>query len=703
MSGLADQFAADAAAAPAAPTSSLAQQFAADASMPAKVDDQPTTMAGRRAAYEQFLKANGVTSPDASEGVARTAWHGLTSGAGYLAGLVRAGGVLASGGSLSDAADMVDRTHDAITYEPPASTGGGQIMSAMGAKYSPLTLLGKASNYLGDQTLSATGSPALATIADIGSNALATAGVMKAAGRAPQTVANLARKPVAAPRIDPSMSARPAPQLAANMEPVDLILAPKTAVPEKSAPYPASEPPAAKTVSTPANEPSFSDASRGVYATDASDVKGGLPEAEQQRRAAILDEIGISNVRQSAITGDANQAAIDFQTSRLKGSPAGDIMSQQLASEKQAITNYADRITQDTGGSALNDQAAKYARGGTILQPLEGLNEWFDQRTKALYDEAATRSQGVPTQLDRFRDVLGDDSLATNSDRVQMRQAIQAYAKKLNIIRDDGSVFSDGQQAETMRQYLNENWSPQNAGLVNKLKSALDEDVMSAAGEDVYGQARQLWALRKNTLDNPKGISQILDSSGPNGINRKVPMEKVADTISNMPVDQLSHIVDTLKNVPDELQPQAQAALSEIKAQYAHNIRDIGSSQQGQWNAKGVQKYLASNSARMGVVFSPEEMQRFATLNDAGNILVKDQSYPGAAAQHQNLLRAGVMQGISAGSGALGSAVGGPIGGALGTIAGGKLAGKFNDAATTRAVQKRIVRVKDMLPDSEQP
>jgi hypothetical protein len=52
-----------------------------------------------------------------------------------------------------------------------------------------------------------------------------------------------------------------------------------------------------------------------------------------------------------------------------------------------------------------------------------------------------------------------------------------------------------------------------------------------------------------------------MDSSGPEGINRAVPVEKIADSLTGMPVDQFSHIVKTLRDAPPELQPQAQAAL----------------------------------------------------------------------------------------------------------------------------------------------
>jgi hypothetical protein len=309
---------------------------------------------------------------------------------------------------------------------------------------------------------------------------------------------------------------------------------------------------------------------------------------------------------------------------------------------------------------------------------------------------ADEKAQGVPTELNTFRKVLGDDSEMTNADRVHLRSAVQSFAKQLNIIADDGKVFSNGQQAETLRKYLGDNWSPANGKWVGKLKDALDKDILSSAGEDVYKPARELWKLKKNTLDNPNGIAKIMDASGPEGINRAVPIEKIADTLSSMPVDQFGHVVRTLRSVPEHLAPQAEAAISELKAHYASKIESIGNNQAGQWNAKGVRNYLRDQSSRMRLLFSPEELQKFGTLNDAGNILVKPADYPGASVQQHNLLRAGVMGTIQAGTSALGS-VAGPGGAALGSYVGGKLASKFGDASSLKSAQGRVVRVSDLL------
>jgi hypothetical protein len=110
-----------------------------------------------------------------------------------------------------------------------------------------------------------------------------------------------------------------------------------------------------------------------------------------------------------------------------------------------------------------------------------------------------------------------------------------------------------------------------------------------------------------------------------------------------------------------------------------------------------VRAYLANNGERMQQVFTPEEMGRFRTLLDAGDILATDQSYPGAAAQKHNLLRTGTMHAIRTGSTSAGAALGGPIGAAVGSALGEKAAGALGDAAALKAAQKRLVPVRSLL------
>jgi hypothetical protein len=63
--------------------------------------------------------------------------------------------------------------------------------------------------------------------------------------------------------------------------------------------------------------------------------------------------------------------------------------------------------------------------------------------------------------------------------------------------KDGNPLPATVEQAEKLRQYINEEWSPKSNGRIRELKNALDEDVASMAGEDIYKKARALHAMKE--------------------------------------------------------------------------------------------------------------------------------------------------------------------------------------------------------------
>lgn len=610
----------------------------------------------------------------------------VTGAAGSIAGGLHGLYTLATTGDSNAAAESVRKTQDALTYRPEEGTMAAHYNDALASNANPLTWIPKASDWAGEKVAEVTGSPALGAAVNVAGNVLGPGAVMKGARSLPLR-SLVARDPLAVEaRIEPRLADIPSigqPQVNPTQLPPVTRAAAET-VPRGAA-------------VADAGPPVQSNAAAGVFPESIPDsgVRGlDLPRAEQLRRAAVMREIGLEQPRQSAITGNPKAAADDAQAAKYAGK-AGDRMTQGELEERGAITNYAERIVNETGGSTAGGQEANYGRGHAIAKPLDALRDYFDERTSTLYKEADMKAQGVPTELDKFRTVLGNDAEISSANHESLRKAIQAQAKNLNIIGDDGRIFSNGHQAEAMRKYLGDKWTPETGKFVGKLKDALDEDILSSAGESVYGPARALWREKKETLDNPNGIAKIMDSSGP--INRSVPFEKIPDTITRMPVDQLGHIVNTLKNSPESIRPQATQALNEIKAHYARQIADVGSKQQGQWNSVGVRNFLRDNSGRMKLVFTPTELEKFATLNDAGNILKSNKSYPGAHAQSHNIVQMGVVNVPALAAGSVGAALGGPLAGAGAAFLGRQAGSAMADAMALAKANKRFVKVSDLL------
>lgn len=411
--------------------------------------------------------------------------------------------------------------------------------------------------------------------------------------------------------------------------------------------------------------------------------KTKLAAGEQQANIDTMREIGLTSQRPSAITGDKFTAGQEFQHSKLD-SPVGEVIRNQLATEQDAIKNYATNLVKNTGAKSV----AAEEIGQNVRAPLQGLSEHYDTQIKGLYNAANDQAGGMPTVIpEGFGKLMGTNSMfAGKSENSSLRRGINAYMREQAITDGKGNMQPiTVQQAEGLRQYLNSQWSPQNSGLIGKIKESLDFDVAKTGGGDLYKQARALHAERKNTLDNPKGIAALLNESGPEGINKIVPDEKMAAKILSMPTAQLNHVVKTLRGLPENLQEQGQSALAEIKGVLANRVYlagDKGGTQNGPsiWNAANVTRELNALNSKLNLVFSPEEIAKFQTLNRAGHILQTPSAYPGAAVQGHNLVQRGLIMAPPAAGAAVGHVVGGLPGAAVGSALGSALSGRVSNA-----------------------
>lgn len=641
----------------------------------------------------------------------------------------------AMGNNYAGAQQAGNNVADALTYKP--QTQGGQeaqngLASAMKGIGSAVMAspVGPAISAVGsayDKTF-VQGAPnaLMATINSMVPSAT-TAIVLPAAGKlagsvVDGTVANKLRTAVSgAPAIEPGsipfgVDSRPKPA-AASSNPLADAAAPKpnyrpngdgtfteappapgrTAAPQASAPPAGTStstsqaPPAATATaaSTPPPTPTFE-------APEIPTPKTTLSPEEQQANIDAMKAIGLDAQRASAIGGDKFMAGTEFQQSKLN-TAQGEVMREQLAKEQGAVKNFAQSIVQDTGATSATPEAV----GQAIRAPLQGLSQHYDDAIGSLYKTADQRAAGAPSvEPTTFGALLSRDSVFQGkAENNQLRRGVLAYAREQNLIGGDGTLQPmTVRTAEGMRQYLNSQWSPQNSGLIGKIKESLDTDVAKAGGNDIYRQARALHAERKNTLDNPNGISSLLNENGPNGINQSVPDERVAPKMLAMPTNQFAHVIDTLNSLPPELAPHGQQAIAEVKgalAQKIYKAGDSGGTQNGPsaWNAANVTKALNANASKMARVFTPEEIAKFQALNRAGHILLTPSAYPGAAVQGHNLAVKGLLYAPSM----IGGAIGDHLGGYLGTLGGQTLGNALSRKLVEAAEQRSANKLQEML------
>lgn len=611
--------------------------------------------------------------------IAETAAQQASGLGASIIGGWRALATLASGGSVEDAANAANQEIANRTYQP--QTQQGQVLSNVA------NLPGQAVGYVaekgGEATLKATGSPAAAAGVTTAITAL-PALLLRKGGKATPTESES--------ELPPQYYQKPITQATPETVPTNI--------------------PAEK-VSTVPPEPidlgiSVPEAGTKQAAIESPPVEKGLPLDVQQERAAVLQRIGLDQVHQHAITGNALEGATNAQLARFD-EPAGQAAKAQFATEYNALKNHANSIVQDTGGTVGLDEDTVHARGQTIAAPFDALAGWFDKATNKLYQEAEQRSQGMPVvSTDPIESLLNDRTFKNSAMAQDKTNLVNAIGNQLDLFKENNPQGLTVADAENFKKWLNQQWSNDNKHIIGQVKDAVDDSVMKSAGEDVFAQARQMYQLKKQTLENPKGINRLMETDPNTPINRTTPFEKVPDTISRMSVDQYRNVIDTLKGMPEELQPQAQAALSEIKAHFANKLADAGQPKTKVesvfWNNKNVNKFLSDNKAKIASTFSPEEIQKINDLRAAGNILTVDASYPGAAAQAANALKQGVgarlitpaMATITGGIGSIFGPTGAGAGTYIGKAAGEKLAATAGEKAALAKYGKRVVRLSDI-------
>lgn len=422
-----------------------------------------------------------------------------------------------------------------------------------------------------------------------------------------------------------------------------------------------------------------------------------LSSDKQIGNIETMKKIGLNDQRPSAISGDKFAAGQEYENGKLNN-PIGEVARAQLSKEQDALKGYASQLIDNTGAKIGTPEAA----GQGIKNPLQGLSDHLDAQTKNVYDIAHADSAGLPVvKLNSLDDMLNINSnFDSKSENGALRRGIRSYMKEQEISKDGQMQPITVRTAEGLRKYLNNEWTPQNSGLIGKIKQSLDSDVTQQTSTDAYQQARSLHAKRIETLDNPNGISALLSDKG---VNQAIPDEQVGNRIVGMPTSQFSHVLDTLKGLPDHLQESGQNAISEIKAAFAKRIYqagDSGGTQNGPsvWNAAKVTKELKAHQTKMEMLFSPEEMNDWNTLHDAGHILQTPMAYKGAAAQGYNYLQSGVLGGLPAAGAGLGAMLGGPMGSVVGTMTGAGLSKAAKSTIDTSMAAKYAEILKNPVP-----
>lgn len=519
-------------------------------------------------------------------------------------------------------------------------------------------------------------------------------GYVSAAGKVEDVLGTAAPKAPEAPRVEPTLAGKP-----------------KVTYEEFQAQLKAKQPGGTAQVLPPSPRIQTSTMPASTQTQPFPEVKyatkGKVNLAEQEQRKQVLQRVGLENARESSVLGDGTASANEFQTSRVDN-PVGQLYKDTLANERATLENFGQKIIERTGGTIGLDETALYDRGTRITRPFDDFKTALQTQMNQAYDQAkqvaGTQPAVIPSNIQKFLDT--DSNFTVNDSFMALRRGVESHLKENDLLDTNGKVKPmTVEQAEGLRRYINSNWNNERSGIIGRLKDKIDNDVTKVAGEDVYKKARDIRTKIARLLDDPKGVSKIMDYDPQSPMNRAVPFEKIASTVERMDVDQQQHLIKLLKEMPDEVRPQADAAIAEIKAQFANRILQEGSKNKGQWNASNVTKYLNDNNRKLGVLMEDKELaQMVKDLHDAGHLIKYDASYPGAAIQAHNLIRLGAVPllgtlGTSVG-GALGGALGGVPGAGVGATVGGMYGAKkgvaMSEKSALKKAQKKMIPLKDV-------
>lgn len=437
-----------------------------------------------------------------------------------------------------------------------------------------------------------------------------------------------------------------------------------------------------------------------------------LDDASIADRELVLDALGIppENRRLGALTGNKTQIEDEVMVSKL--GEGSERMQQQFELESRNLGEYALDLVDRTGGT-LN--LPPLQRGVAIVKPLEDYQTWYNQQIRNLYSQAdtAAKESGVPITLEGLDDALKVNStFGSKSSLMSLRRGVRQYLREQGIIDPQGKVLPvDTQTAERVRQYLNNQWSPETSGVIGMLKGKIDDDVISKLPVDVYAGAREMRRNYARVFEEPKSIAQLLDISGPEGVNRRVALDVVGDKLNNLAQKdsaQFNYIINTLGDLPPELQQAGQQAIAEIRANILESIlkknvdfEDISQGGDAMWRGTDLStsKELDKYKGKLANIFSPEVAQRLETLRVGARILRPvDPNPSGTATTSQRLLSQKKEAAIRSGSALVGGGIGGlggPTGAMIGAAVGERAGARIAQTAENRAREAAIARSLD--------
>ena len=630
--------------------------------------------------WEQEARDESEANTGAGEALLTMASRALAKPVSDIAGLAATAHDVLSGTIDGDPEGFRKSVQDALTFQPRSAAGKGAATALSSAADATI---GAASRAAGEVSRDFTaGYPE--TVQDA-----VARGTTEAAQNAPLLFGLKETPKFEAPA--PRLTETGAPAVEATAPAAEPAPLTATAAP-RSAPFEINDPQAQAELGI---KPEKQEAQQGPsVATD----------SQQEARKDLFKRLGLPEVRTSAVTGDAQAAADDYDSTKYTGDPIGERVRAVIGKERKALADSTESIIEDTGGRVGTDQTTMKAKGKAMAAPIDALRAHLDNATNALYKQTSERFGSNPVgNLDEAGALLKDPDFTETllaKNQGALLDSVNRQFQRFKGLNPGGFTVDN---AENFRKFLNSIWTPETSNALGRIKGAVDEGVFSNAGADIYGPARVLSKTKKALLDDPEGMA-IFDKDPNKPINRATDYEDIPNKLADLSSDQFDHAMSVYRNMPDELKPLGEAAESEVQGHMVNRLLDAGNKTETQWNKKAVNAELSANSENFNTAFKnrPDLAARIADVKNGGEALRFNSSYRGAHAQASNMQRSGIGKtaelagagaGAAAGTYVAGPWVGGPLGAAAGKAAVGKGLGALDARAAAKAAEARITKL----------
>lgn len=400
----------------------------------------------------------------------------------------------------------------------------------------------------------------------------------------------------------------------------------------------------------------------------------------------VLRDIGLEDIRQSALTGDPLEASSQYITSKADKGPYAQGMRNQIELEKTALQNHFGGVETELGGTVPRrgtsfEVSDEMARGKTVKDALESAQQTHKAKTEELYNKASQEVGAIPVELTDLKTYLDKKSNFVQPAEKSLRNGIDDYLSEQRLLNPDKTIkpMTVG-QSEELRKFINKQYNHETKGAIGELVNRIDDDVFKNVKGDTYEQARAHFKAGKEIYDNPKAIKDLMADEG---VNQKIADKNVMNKIANIDESQFGHLMNTLRDTGKT------DAVKEIQTALVNRIKEAGRSEITEpWNARAAARERAKLSEKLNMAFAdnPQLLDKIDKGIEAGNILYIPNKYPGAAVQ-TNLLHGKFADFMLRKAP---TAVGGWIGGGPGAVGGEMLGEKLSNAAAVSRQRKLL-------------